>query len=91
MSLHPIVAAAVAAMLALSFALVSYRTFRGPTDVDRVLSLDMLAYVAIGLIATLVLTTGLAVLVDVAVVLGLIAFIGTVAFARYGIGVGGRS
>ena len=91
MSLHPVVAIAVATMLALSFALVSYRTLRGPSAVDRVLGLDMLAYVAVGMVATLVMTTGYSVLVDVAVVLGLIAFIGTVAFARYALGEGGSS
>jgi len=91
MSLHPTVAAIVVAMLALSLLLVGYRTLRGPTGVDRVLGIDMLAYVAIGIIACVVLVTGHVVLVDVAAVLGLIAFIGTVAFARYGFGRGASS
>ena len=89
--MHPAVATAVAAMLAISLALVAYRTMRGPSAADRVLGLDMLAYVAIGIIAMLALVSGHMVFVDVAVVLGLIGFIGTVAFARYGLDEGSGS
>lgn len=90
MSLHPWMAIGVAVMLAVSFALVAYRVLKGPTGEDRILGIDMLAYVAIGLIALFAMGTGYFVLVDVAVVLALIAFIGTVAFAHYGFARGGR-
>ena len=38
----------VSVMLAISFALVAHRTLRGPTQIDRILGVDMLGYVAVG-------------------------------------------
>lgn len=69
--------------LSISFALVSYRFLRGPGLPDRVVALDTMAYIAIGFIAVFTLITGEAVFLDAATTLALIAFLGTVAFARY--------
>lgn len=69
--------------LGLAFLLVAVRLLRGPSLPDRVVALDVIAYLAVGVIAVLVLATGHTVYLDAALVLALIAFLATVAFARY--------
>lgn len=66
-----------------AFVLVVLRVVRGPTLSDRVVALDMLSYVAIGLIAAYVAATGSAAVLDAALVLALVAFLATVAFAWF--------
>lgn len=68
---------AVAALLAL------VRLVRGPSLPDRVVALDLLATITIGFTAANSVVTGVAAYLDVAVILALIAFLGTVAFAYY--------
>ena len=70
-------------ILASAFVLVAVRLVRGPTLSDRVVALDMLSYVAIALIAAYVAATGSAAVLDAALVLALVAFLATVAFARF--------
>lgn len=71
------------AVLGLSLVLVLVRLLRGPSLSDRVIALDMLSFIAIGVIAVYTVATQSAVMMDAALVLALIAFLGTVAFARY--------
>ena len=71
------------AALAVSFALVLARLLRGPSLPDRVVALDTMAFLAIGFIALYTIVTGEPVLLDAATTMALIAFLGTVAFARY--------
>lgn len=71
------------ALLSLSIVLCVIRVVRGPTLPDRVLGLDMLVGVAIGLIAVLGIKTGFSLYVDIAIALGLVGFLATVAFARF--------
>lgn len=59
------------------------RLLRGPTAPDRVLALDLMALAAIGLLAAYALETGRAAYLDVAAVLALLSFLGTVALATY--------
>lgn len=70
-------------LLCLSFALTVIRVIRGPTLPDRVLALDMLVAVAIGFIAIIGIKTGYSLYVDIAIALGLVGFLATVAFARF--------
>jgi multicomponent Na+:H+ antiporter subunit F len=70
-------------VLALAMALVVARLVRGPTLADRVVAIDMLTAVAIGFIAAYVAGTGATALLDAALVLALVAFMATVAFARF--------
>lgn len=74
-----------AALLLLSAALLLcvWRVIRGPSLPDRVLALDMLVAVAIGYIAVIGIRTGYALYVDIAIALGLVGFLATVAFARF--------
>jgi len=63
--------------------LTLYRLVRGPTLVDRVIALDLLNTFGIGVLAVQSMITGQAVYLDVALVLGLVAFLATIAFSYY--------
>lgn len=71
------------ALLCLSFLVTIYRIIKGPTLPDRILGLDMLVAIAIGFIAVTGIKTGYTLYVDVAIALGLVGFLATVAFARF--------
>lgn len=70
-------------ILCLSFLVTIYRIIKGPTLPDRILGLDMLVAIAIGFIAVIGIKTGYTLYVDVAIALGLVGFLATVAFARF--------
>ena len=74
---------AALALLSISFLLTVWRVVKGPTLPDRILALDMLVAVAIGFIAVLGVKTGFTLNVDIAIALGLVGFLATIAFARY--------
>lgn len=69
--------------LTLSMALAVYCIIRGPENADRIIGLDLLSVLVVALIALLSVFTGEAVFLDVAIAYALVAFLGTVAFARY--------
>ena len=70
-------------LLGLAATMVVVRIVRGPTLADRILGLDMLSLLGIGAIAVFALRTGLYLYIDLAIALALVAFVATVAFARY--------
>jgi multicomponent Na+:H+ antiporter subunit F len=70
-------------VLSLSFLLTVLRVLKGPTLPDRVLALDMLVAVGIGFIAVTGIASGVTFNVDVAIALGLVGFLATIAFARF--------
>jgi multicomponent Na+:H+ antiporter subunit F len=65
----------------LAFSLV--RLVRGPTLPDRILALDLITTLAIGYIVVIAVRTGFSLYLDIAIALGLLGFLSTVAFARY--------
>lgn len=67
--------------LAAFFSLI--RLVRGPSLPDRVVALDLLATLTIGITAAYAVAAGRTAYLDVAVILALVAFLGTVAFAYY--------
>lgn len=71
------------AVLSLSFLLTVLRVLKGPTLPDRVLALDMLVSVGIGFIAVTGIASGVTFNVDIAIALGLVGFLATIAFARF--------
>ena len=83
----PGVVGAVAAMaldvLVLALFLAFIRLVRGPSLPDRVVALDLCGTLVVGMIAVQAIMTDQRVLLDVAIGLALVAFLGTVAFARY--------
>jgi multicomponent Na+:H+ antiporter subunit F len=73
----------VMAMLCVALFLAFGRLLRGPSLPDRVVALDLIALLCIGFITIYDIITNDTIFLDVAIVLGLVAFLGTVAFARY--------
>lgn len=59
------------------------RLLRGPNLPDRVIALDILSVLGIGIIVAFAIATDQPVFIDVASVLALVSFLGTVAFAAY--------
>jgi multicomponent Na+:H+ antiporter subunit F len=59
------------------------RLARGPSLPDRVVALDLIMLIAVAFCGLLALLSGAAAFLDVAVVLALIAFLATVALARF--------
>ena len=76
----------IAAML-----LSTARLFRGPSLSDRILALDTLNTLGIGLIGTFAIRTGIALYLDIAIALGLVGFLSTIALARYVLQRAGRT
>jgi multicomponent Na+:H+ antiporter subunit F len=70
-------------VLVVAMGLVVVRLARGPSLADRVVALDVLAAIAIGFIGAYVVGTGATALLDAALVLALVAFVATAAFARF--------
>ncbi len=71
------------AVLAVAFLLTVWRVVKGPTLPDRVVALDMLVGIVIGFIALIAIRTGFTLYIDIAIALGLVGFLATVAFARF--------
>jgi multicomponent Na+:H+ antiporter subunit F len=70
-------------LLSLSILLAFVRLVRGPSLPDRVVALDLLSMLSIGVTAAYAIATNQPAFLDVASVLALISFLGTVAFAFY--------
>lgn len=70
-------------VLTVAFLLTIYRIVVGPTLPDRILALDMLIAVVIGYIVVIAIRTGFVLYLDIAIALGLVGFLSTVAFARF--------
>jgi multicomponent Na+:H+ antiporter subunit F len=70
-------------ILTISVILVFVRLFRGPAIVDRVIALDLIITIGIGIITVYSIRQNQKILLDVAIILALIAFLGTIAFSYY--------
>ncbi|UIR56255.1 monovalent cation/H+ antiporter complex subunit F [Sphingobacterium sp. SRCM116780] len=70
-------------ILLLSTVITFIRLFKGPHVADRVIALDLIITTGIGIITVYSITTAQEIFLDVAMILALIAFLGTIAFAFY--------
>lgn len=70
-------------ILILSTVITFIRLFKGPDIVDRVIALDLIITTGIGIITVYSIRTSQEIFLDVAMILALIAFLGTIAFAYY--------
>ncbi|MCC5923741.1 MAG: cation:proton antiporter [Crocinitomicaceae bacterium] len=70
-------------ILSLSGVLVFVRFVLGPSLSDRVIALDLLITIGIGIIAIYSIVNNMPTFLDIAMILALIAFLGTVAFSYY--------
>ena len=83
-SLHVAIAAQISMAILMLAALIAFiRIVRGPGRCDRIVALDFLTFVVVSLIGILAIYKNDAKYLDVGVVLALVGFLATVAFARY--------
>ncbi len=77
--------AAGTAIVFLSVALVLalMRLIRGPDLPDRVVALDLISTIAVGVMGAYSVMTGEDSILDAALIVALVAFLGTVAFASF--------
>ncbi|MEQ9495223.1 MAG: monovalent cation/H+ antiporter complex subunit F [Deltaproteobacteria bacterium] len=73
----------VVSFLVIALAGAVVRVVRGPHLADRVVALDLVAYITVCIIGAGSMLVEEGPLLDVALVLSLLAFLGTVAFARF--------
>jgi multicomponent Na+:H+ antiporter subunit F len=71
------------AILGVALFLAFIRLVRGPTLPDRVVALDLITILAVAIITLYAIATNERILLDAAIVLALVTFLSTVAFARY--------
>ena len=83
MSLYDFLYYIIIPVLSLSGLLVFVRFLIGPNLSDRVIALDLLITIGIGIIAIYSIVNNKPTFLDIAMILALIAFLGTVAFAYY--------
>jgi multicomponent Na+:H+ antiporter subunit F len=81
--LPPAVLQITMAVLILSMALTLIRLVRGPGLFNRVVALDLITSISAGIILVYAIMTGQPAYIDVAVIIFLISFLGTVAISRY--------
>jgi multicomponent Na+:H+ antiporter subunit F len=70
-------------LLSIALLLAMVRLVLGPSLPDRVVALDLIAVIVVGLIILYDIETELPVFLDAAIMLALVGFAGTVAFAKY--------
>ena len=70
-------------LLGLALLLALWRLLRGPHTADRVVALDLMVTLGLGIIAGYAIATDQVALLDVALVVALVAFLGTTAIASY--------
>lgn len=59
------------------------RLVKGPTLPDRIVAMDLVGVLVVGLIVVLAASTEVRATLDAAIVIALIGFLGTVAYATY--------
>ncbi|WP_339277798.1 Na(+)/H(+) antiporter subunit F1 [Paenibacillus sp. FSL W8-0426] len=72
-------------LLILSLAILGclYRVLRGPSMADRITALDTIGINVIAMVAVLSMMQHTQAYLDIILLIGILAFLGTVAFARY--------
>jgi len=81
--LYQAVLGVTACLLLASALMASVRIVRGPTAADRVVALDMLSILGTAAAGMAALISGAIAFVDVALVVALVGFLATVAFAGF--------
>ena len=70
-------------LLLLSMLIVLYRFLIGPTITDRIIAFDVMNIMGVGLLIILSLIYQRSLYLDIALVFGLISFLGATIFGRY--------
>ena len=70
-------------IIILACILCLFRIWRGPTSADRIVAVDILGILIIGLCAVLTISTGRSWYIDIGIAWALQSFISTLALAKY--------
>jgi multicomponent Na+:H+ antiporter subunit F len=70
-------------IMLLSIILAMYRFFKAGSLVSRVIAFDVMNIVTVSLIALITFFSGRAIYIDVAMIYGLLSFLGVIIIARY--------
>ena len=60
-----------------------YRVIMGPTVADRVVAIDILGIIVVGICVVLSISTGKSFLIDIGIAWIILSFIGTLTMAKY--------
>ncbi|AND41996.1 MULTISPECIES: Na(+)/H(+) antiporter subunit F1 [Bacillaceae] len=80
--LNTIVLSAILIISAATIGLI-YRVIKGPTTPDRVVALDAIGINLVAIVALISIALNTSAFVEVILLIGILAFIGTVAFSKY--------
>jgi len=83
MTLDAFVFTIILPLLGISVVLTVVRMVKGPSVADRVVALELVNLLAIGIITVFALAVDQTEFFDIAVVIALVSFMATVGFARY--------
>ena len=83
MSLYDFLYYIILPLLSVALIIVFIRFLIGPTIVDRIIALDLVVTIGIGIISIYSIINDQPNFLDIALILALIAFLGTVAFTYY--------
>lgn len=72
---------AAGTLLSLGMVMAFVRLVIGPTLADRVVAVDVVATMAIGALVMIAIITGTSLLLDIALAIALVVFLGTIAMA----------
>ncbi|MBL7084642.1 MAG: cation:proton antiporter [Candidatus Omnitrophica bacterium] len=70
-------------IIILACVLCLYRIWRGPTGADRIVAIDILGIMIVGLCAILTISTGRSWYIDIGIAWALQSFISTLALSKY--------
>lgn len=71
------------ATLGLALLMAFVRLVTGPTLPDRIVAMDLIGVLVVGLIVVLAASSGVRATLDAAIVIALVGFLGTIAYATY--------
>jgi len=70
-------------IMSIALVVACYRLMRGPSICDRIMALDLIGVMIVAISALCAIAFGVTVLLDIAIVIALISFVGTVAFSVF--------
>ena len=79
----PLVSQITLVTLGVALLIALIRLVKGPTLPDRIVAMDLFGVIVVGLIVVLAGSSGVRATLDAAIVIALIGFLGTIAYATY--------
>jgi multicomponent Na+:H+ antiporter subunit F len=70
-------------MLGVALLIALIRLIKGPTLPDRIVTMDLFGVLVVGFIVVLAGSSGVRATLDAAIVIALVGFLGTIAYATY--------